>query len=475
MKEERLVKSLALGSSLILCLAALVPSRAEARNFHCSGGIQYVVQGMRDKDKGNTEDYLRQMGKAIQQLEICAAEDPKDFEALGYLGWAYAEIDSAAAAGKAFQNAIAGLEKANDKKKVEWARGNLQSYWAKAFNEGIAEIQKAQGRYENFCEEPKDDAAKAAKADAAKNYATATAALLKANALRPADTLTLRNLGLVYAFQCDYNNAETYLNAALKVDPGNQAAQEALRNVRANSASRLQGDAAVARYDELIKQEPNNPDHYQGLGSVLFDLGQTQKDEEQKKTFGRSADAYAKAFSLKPDNVDFAFNAGLAYQNARMWDKAVPMWQSVTKLRPTDADAWSSLAASLVEMKKCDESVAAAHKALEIKSEEKNLHRQLGAIYTKCNNQPKATEELMIFLALDKGQAVADPAAHAKSATGQAAKTLAAEGAPEQIVPWSADQQKYETWFYWKKKTAFTFNTGTLVTKSDWSSAGTAK
>ena len=29
---------------------------AEARNPSCAGGIQYVVQAMRDKDKGNTED-----------------------------------------------------------------------------------------------------------------------------------------------------------------------------------------------------------------------------------------------------------------------------------------------------------------------------------------------------------------------------------------------------------------------------------
>jgi tetratricopeptide (TPR) repeat protein len=458
----------------ILSLAAAVPDRAEARNFHCSGGIQYVVQGMRDKDKGNIDDYKRQMGKAIQQLETCAAEDPKDFEALGYLGWVYAEVDSAAAAGKAFRDAMAGLEKAGDKKKVEWVRGNQQSYWAKTFNEGIAEIKNAQEKYENFCQEAKDDAAKASKAEASKHYGKATVALMRANALRPADTLTLRNIGLLYAFQCDYKNAEAYLGQVLQIDPNNAAAKSALTNVRANSASTLQGDEAVARYDELIKQEPNNPDHYQGLGSVLFDKAQALKPDDRKKEFGRAGDAYAKAFSLKPDNLDLAFNAGLAYQNAQAWDKAVPMWQAVVKTRPADSDAWSALAASLVELKKCDEALAAGYQAVGIKAEDGNLHRQLGAIYTKCNNNAKATEELMIYLALSKGQAVADPAAHAKTASGQAAKTLASEGTPEQIVPWTADEQKYETWFYWKKKAAYTFNGGTLVTTSDWSSAATA-
>ena len=47
-------------------LALALPLKpAEARNPHCAGGIQYVVQGMRDKEKGNTEDRSeeRRVGK----------------------------------------------------------------------------------------------------------------------------------------------------------------------------------------------------------------------------------------------------------------------------------------------------------------------------------------------------------------------------------------------------------------------------
>ena len=41
-------------AALLLAIAA---PRAEARNPHCSGGILYVTQGMRDKDKGDRESY----------------------------------------------------------------------------------------------------------------------------------------------------------------------------------------------------------------------------------------------------------------------------------------------------------------------------------------------------------------------------------------------------------------------------------
>src|SRR5437867_3400177 len=102
--------------------AAAITGVAEARNPHCAGGIQYVVQAMRDKDKGNAEDYAREINKAVQQLEQCQGEDPIDFEAIGYLGWAYAEVDSACLAGKAFAASIKGLEAKGDVKKVDWVR-----------------------------------------------------------------------------------------------------------------------------------------------------------------------------------------------------------------------------------------------------------------------------------------------------------------------------------------------------------------
>src|SRR5215467_11759845 len=118
-----------------LLLATTLTGVAEARNPHCAGGIQYVVQGTRDKEKGNLEDYQREMNKAVQQLEQCATEDPADYEATAYLGWAYAELDSAGPAGKWFDVAIKGLASKNDVKKKEWAESNRNSYWAKKVNE----------------------------------------------------------------------------------------------------------------------------------------------------------------------------------------------------------------------------------------------------------------------------------------------------------------------------------------------------
>src|SRR5258706_9487807 len=97
---------------------------AEARNANCSGGILYVSQALQARQNKDLDESKKLMLKAVQKLGACATEDPNDFEALGYLGWAYAETDSFRPAGIYFQKSIEGLTAKGDKKKIEWAAEN---------------------------------------------------------------------------------------------------------------------------------------------------------------------------------------------------------------------------------------------------------------------------------------------------------------------------------------------------------------
>src|SRR5262245_62605102 len=166
--------------------AAIVSAAAGtalARNPHCSGGILYVTQGMRDKDRGDAESYQRQMNKAVVELEQCVSEDPNEYESFGYLGWAYAELDSTCKAGKAFDTAIKGAEAKGDKKKADWARGNRDHYWAVAFNKGVGSIQDAQNAYADYTKKPEDEAETTLKNEAGKHYKEAIASLTAAACL----------------------------------------------------------------------------------------------------------------------------------------------------------------------------------------------------------------------------------------------------------------------------------------------------
>lgn len=469
MRIEVIVRSAVAALALI---AIAQPSYA--RNPHCAGGIQYVVQAMRDKEKGSLEDYRREISKAVQQLEQCSSEDPNDFESIAYQGWAYAEVESAGPAGKAFDVSIAGLKQKGDKKKAEWAENNRESYWATWFNDGIKQIDGAQHAYANITKKPENPGEEAQKAEATKLYAKALDRLTMASLVKPNDPRTMRNLGAVYAFQGHYDEAEKVFAAALKVAPNDTDLVNSIRGVRRSQVDELM-DAkkcteAIGFYTDLLKTEPTDSELQAGLADAYFKRALTKEGDARKPDFKAAGDAYAKAAQLKPGGADLPFNSALAYQNAGEFNLAEGQWRATLKLRPDDVDAMSALGATLAELKKYDQGIAVLFDAVNRDPKDKNRHRQLGALYTKAGNNPKATEELMVYLALQNGKAVADAAAQAKGGVAGAAgaKLIASAGNPEDVYPWEADGQKYETWFYWAKKHAYHFQSSTLVQESNW-------
>jgi Flp pilus assembly protein TadD len=483
-------------------LALVLAPAAWARNPNCAGGIQYVVQGMRDKEKGNLEDYRREMLKAVDRLVMCSSEDPEDFEALAYLGWAYAEMDSARAAGGAFEKAIAGMTAKGDKK-VGWAVSNRESYWAKYFNEGVADIQAGQTAYPEYAKEPTDDAERALKAEATNKYTAALAALDRAGCLKPGDGRTIRNLGTIYALMGDLVKSEAVLRDGVAAAPGDSDLVSALALVRRNYAGKLldekRYDEAISFYSELLKSRPNDADLHSGLADAYFKrafgyesdvvaarnaMGMARAGAEltaatekvEALTTKRNGDyklagtEYATASALKSGEADLIFNAALAFQNGRDYAAAETQWRDFLKIKPAETEAMSALGAVLAETKRFDDAAAVLHQALLLKPKEKTLHRQLGGVYSSADNQPKSYEEMVVFIALERGTPAEDAAEAAKKAPAgsDAAKVLAAMGAPEELRYWEAEGQKYESWFYWQKNVAYTFQGGKQVAKSDW-------
>ena len=463
----------------------LVAGAASARNMHCAGGIQYVVQGLKDKERGNTEDYAREMNKAVDQLNACATEDPADLEALGYLGWAYAELDSAGPAGMSFQKSIDGLSAKGDKKKLDIVITNRESYWARAYNDGIKKIGDAQSAWPEYSKTPSADE-KALKDEATKSFEGAILSLTRAKLLKPHSAGTIRNLATAYALMARFDEAEVVLKNGQTEAASDSAVAglgEALKTVRSNKAGAFldakKWDEAIQYYQDLAKLEPNNPDHFMGVGSALFNRAQGKQDAAKRADFKAAADAYAKAFSLKPTSTDLGFNAALSYQYAGELALSEAQWRLVLKQNPDDPEALSSLGSTLADMQKFDEAVQVLSRAVNLKPDNKTYFRQLGAVYSKAGNNAKSTEMLMVYMAMNSGKTSANAAAAAKSAKAgsPAASTFASLGAPDTVYDWESDGRKLQTWMYSGKKLGFTFDAAgmTLVQKSDWSASGGGK
>lgn len=494
-------RAIAIGAVVAL-LAVVLAGTAGARNPNCAGGIQYVMQGIADKQKGNLEDYQREMLKAVDRLNMCATEDPNDLESLAYLGWAYAEIDSACAAGRAFEKAIAGLRAAHDKR-ADLAQNNRESFWAKNFNEGVADIGAAQAAYPEYTKEPADDGEKALKAEATNKYGAAVVALGRASCLKPGDARTIRNLGTVYALMGDLVKAESVLREGLAVAPGDSDLISSLGLVRRNYAGKMldqrRYEEAMGFYRELLKGSPNDADLHTGLADAYFKRASERDDDVAKVrstmgsahagaelnaatqrldslTTARNQDykqagaEYATAAQLKSGEADLLFNSALAYQNASDYASAETQWREFLKVKPDDVLALSALGSTLAEMKRYDDAAVALHRAVNLKPHDEKLHSQLGGIYSRADNQPKSYEEMVVYISLHRGTPAENAAEAAKKApaNSDAAKLLASAGTPEEVRYWEAEGQKYETWFYWGKNLAYTLRAGQQVAKSDW-------
>ncbi len=452
---------------------------AWARNPHCAGGIQYVSQGMRDKEKpGGMEDYLREMNKAIVQLNLCAKEDPDDYEAIGYLGWAYCELDSAEQAGRAFKTAIDGLTAKGDKKKADWAISNRESFFARYFNAGIDRISAGQIAYPDMTKKPETPTDEAMHAEATKAYQAALAHLHKALHLKPGDARTYHNLGAVHTFMGDFAGAEQVFKEGLTHSPQDSVLLKDLSTVGVSGVQRLidakDYDGAIATLGPLIAKEPASTSLHGLMADAYFRKAQESKGEDRSKAFALAGDHYAKVAELRPNESEAAFNAGSAYNAAGQWVKAEPFWRRALALQPDDVDALSALGACLAEQGKFKEAIEVLHRAVVSKPREQSLHRQLGGVYTKAGKDQRGTEELVVYLALRDGRPAANPAAKAeetakKFAGSDAAKTWGALGAPESVLSWDAQGMASETWLYLAKQQAYTFSSGKQTFKTDWS------
>jgi tetratricopeptide (TPR) repeat protein len=473
----RMVATAGLAAGLLL---GGIGRMAEARNANCSGGILYVSQALQARQNKDLPEADKLMHRAVDRLSQCATEDPEDYEALGYLGWAYAEIDSFRPAGVYFAKAIEGLGKKGDKKKVDWATTNRGSFVVNQLNQGIGKIREAQGIYD-MSKPPTNDAEKVQAAEALKRSDEAIVRLQNALLLTgPGDTLAisaLKNMAFAYMMSGRSDEAAAAYRRAQQIAPNDPDIKAALLAMRNDSAMRVLekgGDPnkAIEILQQLAKEDPNNPSRYGAWGDALFERARTSKDEAKAKADYKAAgDQYAKAFSLSPKEAPLAFNAGISYQNAREYALAEPMWKASTQLSPDNVQGLGNYAVCLIQLKRYDDAAKVVQPALEKSAKDAEFHRLLAIAYATAGNTDKASQERFVFKALHDGKEVPDGATVAKAApaaTG-AGKAFAANGAPDQVYEWDAESQKVRSWFYWSKKSAYHFSGNTLAIESNWS------
>ena len=438
------MKTMATG--LALLAMAVCAGTAAARNFHCAGGIQYVIQGTKEKDKGNLEDARRIFGKGVAQLRQCTAEDPNDNESWSYLGWALAEVDSAAEAGLAFDEAEKRL--VGNAKALTIATQNRKSYWVNYYNDGLSKYKSADSivavKEILTSTDPKV-------ADAKAQLALSETSFRKAIALSPRELGAYNNLAIVLALQGKFPEANGVIEKGLAIDPENKDLKDRKASMVGNAlAEKLKAgdyEGGLTLLDQMLATSPNDYDRLVQAAQTSFELGDTleaRKDAGAKAAYARAQGYYGRAAAAAADaggKKDMTYNQAIAAQKAGADLESAKLVWGLVQDNPKD----------------------------------RALQGMLRSSYDRMGSKKKADDQVWVVLGLnDTATPVTDLAGYtAKVAkTSDAGKTLTAQGNPEEVKQFKSGETQIDLWYYWNKKQVFAFSAGRQVGTANWGEFG---
>jgi len=201
-------------------------------------------------------------------------------------------------------------------------------------------------------------------------------------------------------------------------------------------AGRERNEEAVSAFKKAIEHEPENFEHWTGLGQVYRRMNLQQN----------AVAAFQEALELAP-NADGAW-AGLAgaYQDGSQPDLALGAWRRATELNPASLDAWLQLAALCAAQDRTDQAICAYQKAAELDPQRPCTWKELGSLYIKTGAYTDAVETFSKLAALrpDCGFALSSLAyAHYKVGSYDEAVRLF-----EQSIPLFAERRSQAAIWY---------------------------
>jgi superkiller protein 3 len=216
-------------------------------------------------------------------------------------------------------------------------------------------------------------------------------------------------LGLIEANQGQCEQAVSNLRLALRINPDYIPAKLHLANCLLASAD---WDTSEQLYNEVVKQDADNPDAYYGLGRV----------RASRRNYVGASEAYQKALTVFPAFGAAHYALALAYRALGETEKAEQQLHLFDKNKTDAPPANDQLLAEvrilnrsaifqiqmgidLERQGRVEESVAAHEKALEIDPNLVQAHNNLIKLYGELGQFEKAEQHYRAAVQLDPGSA----------------------------------------------------------------------
>lgn len=254
------------------------------------------------------------------------------------------------------------------------------------------------------------------------------------------DSIHRMNEGVKQYKKNNLSGAEQALKEAIKIDPTNHKAHEALGTLMRKQERWADAGAAYESAIEAMKDQPVGKYYYE-LGIVTSHLAHgegvtravfEQKANEAIASFDQALkldpNLYKAHYQMgrlyeeldQPEKADQAYRAAIAINGAytpplvslgSMYidygfsNVAMAVLEAGTKANPTDAAVWKGLGEALQNLNKTKEAVEAYTKATKIDPDQADVYFSLGMAYAELRQKQEATEALENFLKKAGGSA----------------------------------------------------------------------
>lgn len=142
-------------------------------------------------------------------------------------------------------------------------------------------------------------------------------------------------------------------------------------------------DAALALFEEVLRENPKLPDAWVGVGDVHTDLRQWEQAES----------AYANAVGLDTQNFDAHFGRGKALQVLNRLLDAIRSYHRALLIKPDDFDANLNMATAYLQLDQPDSAITYAEKAVKLQPDSGPARINLGVAYERASRAADAVTQ----------------------------------------------------------------------------------
>lgn len=244
----------------------------------------------------------------------------------------------------------------------------------------------------------------ALEAKRADNNDLALAFLLRANYWVPDDAELLTDIGIQEEAMSLNHDADTALEKAQQLRPGNPKTLYAIARVKMDLN---QAEASEEAWKAYLAQRPDDASAHYGYGLLLQML---QRTDEARAEFRKSID-------LSPHQAESYYRLGEIARNAGDATQAKQYYTQATEHDPQHAGAWTSLGILAFKAKQYDEAESDLEKAIQFAPDFQQARYYHGLTLARLGRKDESEKELARAVQL----------ADAENARKDQAKRLAAQ------------------------------------------------